>query len=295
MLLLLMYCFNGINIDIIAPSSGCDNNIWYKVEKLVGKKNNNRNTKTSNEQVFVNPKDKFNKLNHQLFSNNRILWALRGGYGIDKVMPFIIQQDYSKINKKIIIGYSDLTALQIYFSQKYNWKCISGCMLKDFLDTNKSEKSKNTILNYLKGKIQYLKLHNLIPLNKIAKNSKIIEGKTTGGNLTAIQSGIGTEWQIYTNNKILFLEDVNVDGFRLDRILNHLKNAGLLHNVKAIIFGDFGNNKENLKVLKHFANEINIPIFKTNEFGHQKENLPFGINFNGTIKKDKNKYVVVME
>lgn len=290
-----MYCFNGINIDIIAPSSGCDNNIWYKVEKLVGKKNNNRNTKTSNEQVFVNPKDKFNKLNHQLFSNNRILWALRGGYGIDKVMPFIIQQDYSKINKKIIIGYSDLTALQIYFSQKYNWKCISGCMLKDFLDTNKSEKSKNTILNYLKGKIQYLKLHNLIPLNKIAKNSKIIEGKTTGGNLTAIQSGIGTEWQIYTNNKILFLEDVNVDGFRLDRILNHLKNAGLLHNVKAIIFGDFGNNKENLKVLKHFANEINIPIFKTNEFGHQKENLPFGINFNGTIKKDKNKYVVVME
>ena len=168
-------------------------------------------------------------------------------------------------------------------------------MLKDFLDNNKSEESKNAILNYLSGKTKYLKLTKLKPLNKIAKNINKIEGKTTGGNLTLIQTGIGTAWQIDTNNKILFIEDTNVNGYKLDRILQQLNNTGLLKNVKAIILGDFGNNKENLKVLEHFANEINIPVFKTNEFGHQKTNLPFGINFNGTIKKEKDKYVVVME
>ena len=295
MLFLLLYCFTGLDMEIIAPCSGCDHNTWNKIEKLIDKKCSDRNTNNSNEQVFINPKDKFEKLNKQLLSNNKILWAIRGGYGIDKIMPFIIKNNYSKTSKKIIIGYSDITALQIYFAQKYDWKCISGCMLKDFLDNNKSEESKNAILNYLSGKSKYLKLTKLKPLNKIAKNSNKIEGKTTGGNLTSIQNGIGTTWQINTNNKILFLEDVNVDGFRLDRILNHLNNTGLLKNVKAIIFGDFGNNKENLKVLEHFANEINIPVFKTNEFGHQKTNLPFGINFNGTIKKEDRYYTIIME
>lgn len=281
-------------MDIIAPSSGVNNNKWEQVKEMTGKKCSNINTKTSNEQVFTNPKDKFEVLDKQLNSNNKILWSIRGGYGIDKVMPFIVQKDYSKIDKKIIIGYSDITNLQIYFAQKYTWKCISGCMLNDFLDKNKSEKSKNAILDYLKGKIKYLQLSQLTTLNKSAKNIQEIEGITTGGNLTSITNGIGTQWQIDTNNKILFLEDVNITGYQLDRELNHLKNAGLLENVKAIIFGDFGNNKDNLKVLKHFANEINMPVFQTNEFGHQKENLPFGINLKCKIKKVKDNYILMM-
>ncbi len=295
MFLSLLYCFSNLNIDVIAPSSGIDDiEFWKKIEKLVGKKCNNKNTKSSQQQVFEDASKKFVILDKSLKSNNKILWAIRGGYGIDKIMQFIIKEDYSNIKKKTIVGYSDLTALQIYFSQKYGWKNISGCMLKDYFDSNKNQKSKDAIYNYLSGKTSYLIISNLKPLNKSAKNTKIIESKTTGGNMTSIQNGIGTPWQIDTKNKILFLEDVNVNGYQLDRILTHFKNAGLLKNVKAIIFGNFGNMEQNMEILKHFANSIDIPIFQTNSFGHQREALPMGINFDGIISKQENNYIIKM-
>ena len=295
MFLALLYCFSNLNMEVIAPCSGDSNELWEKVEKLVGKKCNNKNVKSSEEQVFENEYNKFQILDKSLKSNSKILWSFRGGYGIDKIMPFIIKEDYSKANKKIIVGYSDLTTLQIYFSQKYNWKNISGCMLKEYFDKNKDEKSKDTIYKYLNGEIKYLKLFKLKPLNKNAKNTNKIEGKTTGGNMTSIQNGIGTHWQIDTKYKILFLEDINVNGYQLDRILNHLKSAGLLNEVKAIIFGDFGNNKKNIKVLEHFANNISIPVFQTNEFGHHRENFPIGINFDGEISKSGEYYSITMK
>ena len=295
MLLALLFCFTDLNMEVIAPCSGSNNELWKKVENLVGKKCNNKNTKSSNEQVFENEKSKFEILDKLLKSNTKILWSFRGGYGIDKIMPYIVKENYSKTNKKIIVGYSDLTALQIYFSQEYGWKNISGCMLKEYFDKDKSNKSKETIYKYLSGKIKYLKLYKLKPLNKLAENTNEINGKTTGGNMTSIQSGIGTNWQIYTKNKIVFLEDVNINGYQIDRILTHFKNIGLFNKVKAIIFGDFGNNKQNIKVLQHFANSISIPVFQTNEFGHHKENLPIGINFDGEIKKERKHYSIVMK
>lgn len=291
----LLFCFADLNMEVIAPCSGGSNELWKKVEKLTGKKCNNKNVKSSDKQVFENEKNKFEILDKSLKSNTKILWSFRGGYGIDKIMPYIVKENYSKTNKKIIVGYSDLTALQIYFSQKYGWKNISGCMLKEYFDKEKSNKSKYTIYKYLNGEIKYLKLYKLKPLNKLAENINKIEGKTTGGNMTSIQNGIGTDWQIETNNKIIFLEDVNVNGYQLDRILTHLKNVGLFNKVKAIIFGDFNNNKQNMKVLKYFANNISAPVFQTNEFGHHKENLPVGINFSGKIQKEGEYYSIVME
>ena len=295
MFLSLLYYFANLNMEVISPCSGSSNKTWAEVEKLIGKKCNNKNKKSSNEQVFEDEYKKFTVLDKQLKSNNNILWSFRGGYGIDKIMPFIVKNDYDKTNKKIIIGYSDLTSLQIYFSQKYGWKNISGCMLKDYVDKNKDNKSKQIIHDYLSGKTNYLKLYKLEPLNESAKLNHIIQGITTGGNMTSIQSGIGTEWQIDTKNRILFLEDVNVNGYQLDRILNHFKNAKILSEVKAIIFGNFGNNKQNMKVLKHFAEQINIPVFKTDEFGHQETNLPIGINFNGVIEKEGKYYSITMK
>ena len=104
MFLSLLYCFANLNIEIIAPSSGVDNiEIWKKVEKLVGKKCTNKNTKSSTQQVFEDASKKFVILNKALKSNSKILYALRGGYGIDKIMPFIVQEDYSNTKKKTII------------------------------------------------------------------------------------------------------------------------------------------------------------------------------------------------
>ena len=294
MLLAILYCFTNLSIEVIAPSSGADETLWKKVEKLIGKKCNNKNLKSSNEQVFEDPEKKFKILDKQLRSDKKILWAIRGGYGCDKIMPFIIKNNYRNIPKKTIVGYSDLTTLQIYLSQEYGWKNVSGLTIKEYFDHLKSKKSKKAMYNYLSGENKTLVLNNLKPLNKFAEKSTKIIGKTTGGNMTSIDNTIGTPWQIQTKNKILFLEDVNVEGYQLDRVFVHFRNVGIFNNVKAIILGNFGNEKQNKKVYKKFAKNINIPVFQTNNFGHQKENLPFGINFDGIIEKSGSLFKITM-
>ncbi len=218
---------------------------------------------------------------------------MRGGYGIDKLMWEISNTNYSNEKKKILIGYSDICTLLIHLSQKYNWICLNAPMLKDFALNNKSSKSYEIVLKFLNNSITMLEISDLIPINSYAKNANVIRRKTTGGNLTCLISGIGTPWQIKTTNRILFIEDTNVSGYQLDRFLTHLKNAGILKNVKSIIFGDFGKNVS--KILKTFACQINIPVYTNNYFGHQKHNYCWGREFDGIIEKTSGTFSIKMK
>ena len=283
----------NFDIEVIAPSSGVSQHISKKISELIGKKIK-IGEENSDAQVFANTQTKFQKLDKSLRTRHKVLWAVRGGYGLDKVMPLIVKTDYSKETKKIIIGYSDLTSLMIYFSQKYGWIAVNAPMLKDFVTKTKSSESYISILNFLQGKDKTLTISDLKPMNESAHLQKVVKGKVTGGNVTCIVSSIGTSWQINTSGKIIFLEDTNVFGFRLDRLLMHMKNAGLFDNAVAIIFGDFGTNADTLKVLKTFANNLNIPVYKSNSFGHEKVNLPFVYGFNGTISSDNKQARIIM-
>jgi muramoyltetrapeptide carboxypeptidase len=129
-------------------------------------------------------------------------------------------------------------------------------------------------------------------MNAEAHASGELHGKTTGGNVTCIVSTIGTPWCIRTSGRILFLEDTNVEGYSLDRLLVHMRNAGLFTGVVAVIFGHFGPNTD--RGLQHFAKQLKIPVYESSLFGHGKTNMPFGYEFNGTITKQGNKYVVSM-
>ena len=289
-----IWAYNLKNFDIepIAPSSGVAERIAKKISTLIGKKIE-ISSDNSEFQIFADEVKKFQKLDKSLRSRHKILWAVRGGYGMDKIMPFIVKSDYSKVSPKIIIGYSDLTPLMIYFSQKYGWIAINAPMLKDFCMDDKSKSSYKRIINFLKASQNSLKIADLQPINNFAKSDKVVIGKITGGNLTCIISTIGTTWQIDTNEKILFIEDTTVTGFRLDRLLSHIKNAGLLQNVKAIVFGDFGTDVT--KILKQFASKMDIPVYKSSSFGHGKTNLPFVYNSTGIIKRNSNNAEIEMK
>lgn len=289
------------DIEVIAPSSGLPEQglpekLAKKITQLLGNMKIDVPIGGSEAQVFADENAKFLKLDKSLRSNHKILWALRGGYGADKLMPFVVHADYSKVFPKIIIGYSDLTPLMIHLSQKYGWIAVNAPMLKDFVLGDKSKQSYQSIINFLNNICSCtknsLKISDLKPINDIAKSKGIVAGKVTGGNITCIISTIGTPWQIETSGKIVFLEDTNVTGFRLDRLLTHMKNAGLFRNAKAIIFGDFG--ADVVKVLKRFASKLNIPVYKSSSFGHGNTSLPFVYNYTGTIQRIGNKTEVEM-
>ncbi|MFV9929590.1 MAG: LD-carboxypeptidase [Rickettsia endosymbiont of Haemaphysalis japonica] len=286
------HSLKNISITVVAPATGADNKTLSDLKNI-----NGLNLQISSKCFakgklpFLASSDevRFNCLRDALFdeSDYNIVWSLRGGYGSARIIPDLLK--LSKPNKeKFFIGYSDITALHLFLSQAWGWKTIHGSNIADLLKPEQDQGNFTKLAEILKGKVKQVTIDNLVPLNDIARSSDLVNGKLTGGNLTMVQTSIGTSWQIKTKGKILFLEDVNVAPFRLDRELLHLKQAGLLEEVKAIIFGSFGKDLDaTMLVLHNFADSLDIPVFKTNRFGHEKINDPIIYNTNSKIIKSK--------
>lgn len=218
-------------------------------------------------------------------SGDTVVWTLRGGYGSARLIEELKKLPKPK-REKIFIGYSDITALHLFLSQHWNWHPIHGPGLDDLLNKDKDSQNFNSVLDIIAKKVDKIEIEHLKPLNQEATKAKRISGPITGGNMTMVQTSLGTDWQIDANHKILFLEDHKEQGYKLDRTLSHFKQAGILKNVKAIVFGDLGDDETAIFALERFAAETKIPIFKTDQFGHTKTNIPMIYNSKSDIVKE---------
>ena len=112
-------------------------------------------------------------------------------------------------------------------------------MYKKISEKTISSESIKLIKNVICGKQKNYLLRGLIPLNNSAKQSSQTQSEIVGGNLSLIQYSLGTTWQLATDNKIFFCEEVNEPAYRIAERIEHLKQNGLFDKCLAIIFGDF--------------------------------------------------------
>ncbi len=286
-------------ITVVAPASGASNEILSNLRNIASLKLNIPNYCFKGKSLFHSSDDQTRLLCLEKAltdQSNNVIWALRGGYGSAKLIPDL-QRLKKPIKEKFFIGFSDMTALHIFFSQEWGWKTIHGNGIVEILKPTKDRQNFTKIAKIISGKETQAKIKGLSALNLAAKSSKIVTGNLTGGNLSIVQTSIGTSWQIKTANKILFLEDVYTKPYQLDRILYHLKQAGLLERVNAIIFGTCGNDNEAIiRTLTDFAATLKIPIFKTNRFGHERVNDPIIYNTDTKIiVTDSNQFELIMQ
>lgn len=279
-------------IWFVAPASGAD---IKKVEKLKSTHWVNIPENWLNEDLKYHSNTdeaRFQFLKNAFLKSppNAVVWTLRGGYGSARLIRKL-EQIQKPEHERIFIGYSDITALHLFLSQKWQWKPIHGAALSELVGEKDPDNFKR-IADILSRKVSTIELDDLKPLNKLAAKSKKISGLLTGGNMTLVQTSIGTPWQIDAQNKILFLEDHKEQGYKIDRALYHLKEAGILNGVKAIVFGNFetgvkDEEKEEIDfALDRFAHEIQIPVFKSAQFGHGKVNRPLIYHANSEIKRN---------
>ncbi|XVN42078.1 MAG: LD-carboxypeptidase [Candidatus Rickettsia vulgarisii] len=216
--------------------------------------------------------------NALLNNSNNIIWALRGGYGSAKLISSL-QKLPKPAKEKIFIGFSDMTALHIFLSQEWGWKTIHGNGIVEIFKPEKDRENFIKIAKIISGETTESVIKGLSAINPTAESGKSVSGSLTGGNLTIVQTSLGTNWQIKTSDKIIFLEDVDIKPYQLDRTLYHLKQAGGFNNINAIIFGACGNDGSDImKVLRDFASHLAVPVFKSNRFGHEKFNDPIIYN-----------------
>ena len=263
--------FSQYQIEVVAPSSGCDTEFLKDLPvKFNGFYNDDEKKTEVLKKALLNEK-------------NDIVWALRGGYGSAKVVEILYddKEFFDALrNKKenlTFIGYSDITALHLFLSQEFGWKTVHGPVFKEITDSSRKENFK-IIKSFLSG-IREIKFIGLKPLNESAMKTNKISGKLTGGNLSIIQTSIGTRWQIKTDNKILFLEDCNEKPYEVDRLLNHLLSAKILDQVKGIIIGSLCNDSNDMKkTIMDFGKKLSIPIYSLDVFGHGIYNYPMIYN-----------------
>lgn len=209
------------------------------------------------------------------------IWCARGGYGCTRLLP---QLDYELIrsNPKVLIGYSDITALlnAIYQytgvigfhgpvgTSTFNEFTTAGferCVMKSFEQT--------TLDNHVSAEVKVL-------------SPGRADGQLVGGNLSLLASMMGTPYQLDMMDKVVFIEDVGEKPYRIDRMLTQLLQAGL-DSARAIALGTFEGceakeGDKSLTLEQCFVDRLgalDIPILLGLPFGHieYQYTLPVGI------------------
>jgi muramoyltetrapeptide carboxypeptidase len=228
----------------------------------------------------------------------KAIWCFRGGYGSLRLLPHIKKTRQPK-NKKLIIGLSDITSLQIGVQKFWNWPSLHTSLIDRIAQDKLDLENLNEIRGVLDGTINKMKFENLTPINSAAKQKQTIKGTIIGGNLMVAVSTLGTPSQIESKGKILFFEELSERGYRIDRCLQQLKQANIFKNAKGIVFGDFTSceepNGESIikEVIHNFSKDISIPVLSGIENGHGDKQRPLFFNTNSILNCGKNASLIV--
>ncbi len=227
-----------------------------------------------------------------LSTKTDVIWAVRGGYGSLHLIPFL--QKLKKPNtKKLFIGFSDNTTLHQFLNQEWGWSSWHGPHLDRLYKLSFARQKQ--FCNLLHGRLQNLRFQNLKPLNRPAQNTLALRGQMIGGNLITLQSSLGTDVQLNTQGRILFIEDIGERGYRIDRVLEHFAQAGVFKGIKALIVGPFVGGTEpngadlSKKVVKEFAERQKFPIFSGVKSGHIANSLILPLGTSAMIQKESSK------
>ncbi|MDM8335353.1 LD-carboxypeptidase [Wolbachia pipientis] len=281
-------------VDIIAPSSKGKESDLTTIKKYIEALDFNPHISEkiySNNNPFYSNSDEFraNDLISALTDDSKIIWCIRGGEGASRLIPYLERLPSDKKeriahnkSKKTLIGYSDITALHIYLQVKYDWQTLHGTTLEMIVNNSVSESSVEKLRELILNKRSSIRFNNLKIINNgIKLKNGRLESKIVGGNMTLVENSIGTAWQVNAKGKILFLEDIRVYPYAMERSLDHLKQAHILDEVQAVIFGNFTNSGNNdlVEVVKErFAKSVNFPAFTIKGVGHGHINDPLPLN-----------------
>ena len=212
------------------------------------------------------------------------LVALRGGYGSNYLLDFELEKNLE--NAKSVIGFSDLTTLQIYIWQKCRWVTFYGPMVAAGINAGAGTAKgydENSFLHAIGKAEAGWKLR--------LKGEPVLTGQATGrvlgGAMTLVEATIGTPWELDTTDSILILEDRAMKPYQVDRVLMHLKQSGKFESVRGIVLGEFPDSAPALvgaptvkEVCARILRPLGIPIVYGAPVGHTPRpmlTVPLGI------------------
>ena len=237
------------------------------------------------------------------------VWCVRGGIGGLRILD-LIDYDVIERNPKPLIGYSDVTALQNALYSKVGLVSLHGGMIAvtpkpgDDIGLRRYKGNLEMVVRILMGEVLELKPPEDGPFPKVVNPGRA-SGEVVGGNLMIFTLLQGTRYRVDTEGRILFLEHIRDDAWRVDNLLITLALGGYLQRASGVIFGEFPEpevraptpNIEEV-IVDISRRYITTPSFINfpcchggDEHGHHVYPLPIG----GRVSIDADKGVVYME
>jgi muramoyltetrapeptide carboxypeptidase len=195
------------------------------------------------------------------------IWCIRGGYGMIRILDKI---DYDALSRtpKVIIGYSDITALHCAVQRRCKLVTYHGPTAREIM----SDFSRDSFRRAVIGQTDSC---GTVP-DARELNAGTAEGRLVGGNLAVLASLCGTPFAPDCTDGILILEDINEPVYRIDRMFQQLKFAGVLNGCRAIVFGQCTSCPEDAggggrpfdEVLGELAHAMGVPCLAGIPIGH---------------------------
>lgn len=224
---------------------------------------------------------------NEFFMNKEIdgIICLRGGYGSQRILNKL---DYEVIRKnpKVFVGYSDITAIHCALNRICGLVTFHGPIALDFYGMD--EFTLNSFLNCVMSPDPIGEVKNPYSMEKIYPlYGGEAAGQMVGGNLSLLSSSIGTSYEIDTRGKILFIEDVGEEPYRIDRMLTQLILSGKLSDCSGIVLGQWTDCEPEesdksfslMEVLEDRLIPLKKPVLCNAACGHEKVKLtiPLGV------------------
>ncbi len=245
--------------------------------------------------------ERFRQLKNALTNRqSNAVWCLRGGYGSNRLLPMI-----AKLTKptqaKLFIGLSDITSLHVFLNQKWNWATIHGPLVDRIGKKQITSEYKEELIQLLSGLSDSISFAKLAAMNSSALKVKSLSGRIVGGNLTVLQSSIGTPFAIKLKNKFLFLEELGERVYRIDRMLEQFHQTGLFDQCQGILLGDFTGGEELngtnrvWEALDRFADLHSLPLWKGIQSGHGAIQRPLPLNVDARLTRDGKSFELIVQ
>ena len=294
------YLQKGDTIGLVCPAGymsvektiTCINTLkdWgylVKIGATVGSNSSNYFSGTDKERL-----DDF----QQILDDDEVkaILCARGGYGMSRIIDDI---DFKKFKEqpKWIIGYSDITVLHSHLYSNYYISSVHAPMAGAFND----EGFKNEYVLSLKNVLEGKKIKYQCTVHEFNKKGEAI-GELVGGNLALLAHVAGTDSDIKTKGRILFIEDVGEYLYNIDRMLLQLKRSGKLSKLAGLIVGGFTDLKDTerpfgksvYEIINDMVKEYDYPVCFGFPVSHEKENYALKIGIGYKLKVTRSKVVL---
>lgn len=225
---------------------------------------------------------------NQMFRDDRVdaVVCMRGGYGVTRMLDRV-DFDVIRANPKLLLGYSDITALHTAIHEKVGMVTMHGPM-PDASWMELDDFSRRSMLRALSSTEPLGTLYNPEGMAPRCIVPGRCEGRLVGGNLSLIAALCGTPYQLNPEGKVLLLEDVGEYVYRLDSMLTQLRLAGMFEKCAGVVLGGFTRCTEEYEryalsledVIRDVVVPAGKPVLANLSIGHTpvKITVPLGVH-----------------